>query len=730
MNRLTTALMFLMAVPHPIWAVSDEDVDTAIRQLKATLYAKQDAATGGWFGYHKHAQENGAANKNVGGDTAMVLLALIGSGESRQLPAIDRGLRYLRQLEMGGTYALSLRMHVWSALPQEYLSLLESDAEIMLNSANPTTSTFHYTLYPDVPTTFDHSTTQYGILGLWQAAKRGVKVPVGFWKKAENHFLESQLPDGGWSYTGTKSSDTMTCAGLTVLYIVLQEVYRDSDSPPEKVMAAIDRGLARLGKDWTVQWKSTANGPRAQRGYHKYGIERVALASGIKFFGDNGHAHDWYEEIAEDIIKNPAGNQIDAGFHLMFLSRGRVPVWATKLQIPNHAWNRRPNDLWFATRFLSDLREQEINWQTVSIEAEPSAWIHAPLAYIATNQPLQLSERHKIHLKRFVELGGTILLSPDNNHAGFKESAAKLARELFPQYPLKPLPRDHALFNALYRIERPPGFHHVSNDARDLILVSDIDLGRLWQMDTRYETNETWKLTANLYCLVSDRGLLTNRLDVVIPSPAKVGNSAKVARSLYDGNAVPEPGTWAAMSAVMSHHAGIGVDTEDLLLDRIGQTQAPLVHLTGVDAVTLTQDQARAIRSYLDRGGTILIETVGGNGQFAISMNTQLRDILSTVAVPLSTSHPLITGEGLTKGRNASQVAYRRRAILNASLKNHARLAAFMIEGRPAVILSHEDLSLGALKARQFGISGYQSESARDLLTNIVLWSRTQTLRP
>ena len=64
----------------------------------------------------------------VGGETALVTLALLISGESAQNPKIARALRFLRKIEMKGTYAVAIRAHVWAHLPPEYLPLLNTDA--------------------------------------------------------------------------------------------------------------------------------------------------------------------------------------------------------------------------------------------------------------------------------------------------------------------------------------------------------------------------------------------------------------------------------------------------------------------------------------------------------------------------------------------------------------------------------------------------------------------------
>jgi hypothetical protein len=57
--------------------------------------------------------------------------------------------------------------------------------------------------YPTRPTTGDTSISQYAILGLWEAARSGVRVPKSVWDKAANWHLTRQLADGSFTYHPT-----------------------------------------------------------------------------------------------------------------------------------------------------------------------------------------------------------------------------------------------------------------------------------------------------------------------------------------------------------------------------------------------------------------------------------------------------------------------------------------------------------------------------------------------
>ena len=753
---LLAAVVLGTAVPRAS-AGTDEDVDRAIEQLKAFLYRAQgklndgrggDAGEPGWFGAHDESPKTKVGGHNGdGGPTAIALLALIMSGESSQDPRIAGGLRYMRGLEMTGTYALSLRMHAWSYLPDSYKGILETDTEFMLAGAHPQRSTWSY-VANEVSNRLDHSTSQYGALAMWQSAKRGARLPATFWKNAEDHYIKAQYDDGAWSYNEDPSTKraTMTCAGLTVLYVVQQELYRGADSPNTRLTAALDKGIEWMNRNWSAN--ASAHGGN---GYYMYGVERVGLASGLKFFRNSKGDHDWFKQIATVIAKNTGndgsgGQIVNSSFYLMFLSRGRVPVWATKVQITEDArhekvrnemkdkkpdeiakalpkpytWNNRPNDLYFASRLLSDFREQELNFFSIPIDVPADEWINAPLAYIASDEPLDLTQAQKDNLRRFVHLGGTLLFSPDRNNAAFLASAKKLAEELFPEYKVAPLPKEHALYNVLYDVSRFR-FDGMNNGARDLVLISNTDLGKPWQSDENFNGNEIWKLTANLFTLVSDRGVLTNRLvDIHEDKTGKASDAFQLARVQYDGNWEPEPLAWMPVANRLANTTGIDLQVGTVKIEDLVSAKPQMAHLAGVEPVEFSDDQKKALVDYVKGGGTLLVETVGGRGTFSLEVDRQLRDLFGAPSLSLDDNHPIITGQGLKAGLNEQRVAFRRLALLNAGGRTNPRLQTFLVGDRPGVIFSHEDLSLGSLRARQYGISGYQADSARALLSNLI----------
>jgi len=135
----------------------------------------------------------------------------------------------------------------------------------------------------------------------------------------------------------------------------------------------------------------------------------------------------------------------------------------------------------------------------------------------------------------------------------------------------------------------------------------------------------------------------------------------------------------------------------------------------------LTEDEKQAIKSFVEAGGTVLVEGVGGRSEFAGNIAKQLTSVFGAAAARLTSVDPVMTGSAGAAGKSVSRVNYRRFSVINMEIGRSPRLSAINHDGRAAVIVTSEDLSLGALGVRHWGINGYQTESARQILTNIIL---------
>ncbi len=708
-----------LAGPDRAVAADEDEILKAIKAMKAYLLKKQNLDGGHWENAYSHSVQGG-------GETALVTLALLLANEPMQHPRIDQALRYLDGRRMQGTYAIGLRASVWAQLPDDYRPELIRDMEWLLNAHD---GQGRYS-YVQKPQRFDHSATQYGVLGLWEAAKRGGRVPERLWAQMMNHFIDAQNPDGGWGYKpGHHSTGSMTAAGLTVLLVTQQQLFREKMLPPKELSTAIDEGIAWMDEHFTPE---TNPGSGSHLFYYLYSVERVALASGMRQF--NGQ--DWFAAGADVILRQQRSdgsinsNTIDTSFALMFLSRGYRPVWVNKLATTGATWNNRPNDLHYLTRYLSELTETEMNWQVVRSTESVEAWLTAPVLYIASDRSIGWDPQQQAKLREYVLRGGTIFVNPDLGSSQLPATMRLWAATMFPEYEVRQLPDDHWIYTGLQQVPSPPlvPMYGLSNGVREMMIISDRDLGFRYQSGDSVGRDPSWKVAANLWAHVTNRGLLPAR-NASMNQPADLPESDAVltiGRARYDGNWSPEPMAWDQIKKQIRDRGGVSIDVAPVSLDELSKFGGRLLHLAGVEPADLTAAQLLSIDRYVQEGGTVLVETVGGDGEFALDVERQFFDVYGQAAVPLSTDHPLISGEGYIGGYNATFSPFRRYTVLRRSTPPWPHLAAFFVDDRPAIIFSRDDLSLGMLGVRHWGIHGHEPTAARKLVTNLVLWIVSQ----
>ncbi|MCP3904934.1 MAG: DUF4159 domain-containing protein [Planctomycetes bacterium] len=550
MGAMAALLLLLAGVaraadPAPALAaadLTDEHVRSAIDAIVEALHERKDPHH--FWDPKPWKPSRDGSKYQLGGYTALIVHALLQSGQSYQDPRLRDAVDYLAEYEMQGTYAISLRASIWSRLPDRFRENLEADVRWLQEAFSTRAGGWTYTSKP-ATTVRDNSITQFGALALWDAAKRGVDVDPAIWQLLEERFLAMQTPSGGWDYDGDGMvTGSMTTAGLATLFITQDlrhasgyvQLRDDDERPHEPAMA---RGL-----EWMNRKFSPTENPGSFRDFYYYawGVERVGLAGGIKHVG----GVDWYREMAAEIIgrlcawdesaramtvhKTIHGNA-KAGrvrtrhlaFSLMFLSRGRVPVAVNKLRVADFRWNNRPRDAANLARWITDQTEGEVTWQVVDLATEPEQWLDAPLLYLASDvelpwiaalpaDPRTLRRTLRAHdrarargevpaserpdvaplpmplrkLERYLDLGGLLLAVNEGGKRRFAESIETFGSIAYPGYEWRKLPDDHWVYTIHGDLGRQRlALKGLSNGVRELIVLAErSDLAASLQVGT------------------------------------------------------------------------------------------------------------------------------------------------------------------------------------------------------------------------------------------------------
>lgn len=765
--------------------LTDQEIQWAIEAIRDGLYARQNNA-GTWEGL-SNDPAMAILNSHLTGQTTIAVLALLASGQSYQEPRLQPAIDFLRAQKPDFTYVRSLRAHIWALLPERFGPLLADDREWLLRSYGFDSGSWAYTSIP-MDSGYDNSLTQYGVLGLWEAAKRHHEVPQRLWKRVEDHYMRTQLVGGGWNYRPQfgEARGSMTAAGLTCLFITQDFLHADKFLKPglrdTDQQKAIARGLDWFDQNFAVD-RHPGLAPDADQTYlfyYLYGMERVGLASGYKRFG----RHDWFRAGAAEVINRLCDGVIDAetgrlsgltpkariratgmvespvvqmSFGLMFLAHGRVPIVVSKLRDDSFAWNNRPRDVAHLSAWIGQETEQRLSWQILDALAPLEEWFDGPMVYLAGHEAPAYVEEYQAELdrrrrgaapqptaadrlKRYLDLGGLLVANADAGNPRFADAIRTLGRLMYPQYQWRSLPREHFAYTLSAPVEQPGALEGLSNGVRELIILCpQRDIGAALQINDVNRRRDDFAMLSNVYYYASERGLTAPRLNRKLPltaeqiesgvRPTGEGNLAPVtvARAVYEGNWNPEPAADEYLTLRLRLPRGLDVTVIDAPLDGLSDSPAAtaaLLIVRGAAEHTFTDSQAASLRDYLERGGTVLFECVGGVGAFGRSAEEFVESIMPGGRFRRPVRHSVITGAALDGGVDCSNVAYRLYSLERfGGREPRPRLRALHESGSEddlRCFVSREDLSHALLGQPRWGVSGYTTESAVNLLGNLI----------
>jgi hypothetical protein len=772
-------LICLGAAARPAPAATPAQINDAIAKAIAYLYSTEKS--GNWEpapadpltldsngGYTEAAQ--------YGGRTAICTYALLAAGEDpRVKPQLQAAINWLMKADLHGTYAVALRAQVWLLIdksPQRDAAR-DADAQFLLASViqkGPNAGFYGYNFGipghvrkvvdfgmsgPPAGYWYDRSNSQYGVLGVWAAEQAGADIPEKYWEVVDKAWRTAQRHDGGWNYhtdlaggTGDEARPTMGCAGVATLFITQDYLLRQKKWEPcagGSFDENIENGLKYVEKNINALM-TTGNF------YGMYGVERIATASGRRYFG----AVDWFQSGADFAVKKQDpktgsftgtfGPIADTCFALLFLSRGRAPLMMNKLQYTAagsktgdddtdkprevEAWNERPRDVANLARWTGPRIETFLNWQTVNLSVQADQLHEAPILYISGNEALNFSEDDKTKLRTFVEQGGMILGTADCGSMVFARSFEKLGTNLFKAYEFRQLPSGHLIFTGeeypAQKWRLHPVVKAMSNGVREIMILLPVgDVGRVWQADSPLR-REFFELGANIFLYSTERQNLRFKGEpyVVLPNASTPRKHIRIARLESAGNWDPEPGGWTRLAAIFHNSRDTQLDIDPVKLGAGKLAGYSIADITGTGRIILSEPQRQELKDFVAKGGTLIVDAAGGDAEFANSIEPELKAIFGKAGEAAMEKPLMMDAPVFSAGQTISSVGYRtythRAAVGNLSV---ARIYGIPSGNRIGVFYSRMDISAGLVGEPVDGVVGYDPASATNLMTNMIVYA-------
>lgn len=711
---------------------TDADVQKAIdRGVSYLLKTQQD--DGSW------AKKNTNNYAYPVGPTAICTYALLEAGVKPTHPKVKKALAFLSKTETENTYCYAFRASAYAAAMRydrnTFLRPLMKDVSVIWHSFHKDTGGYSYfckgrpardkelASFAGGP---DQSNSQYALLGVWAGSRWGVEVPSGFWKVSMEYWLRTQNADGGWGYspkTRKESYRAMTLAGLASLYVCVDNLYasRFLACRGNAEIPQISRGL-----DWVEKNFKEMLELKQWFYYTLYGLERVALATGYKYFAK----HDWYKLGTSELLsrqdrdgswsggKYGGGPTAQTSYALLFLVRGRRPVLFNKLEFEGD-WNNRPRDMANVTRWMQGRFETDVAWQIINADLPVTEWHDAPILYISGSKAPRFTDEQIARLRTFVLQGGTIFSCTECSGKGFREGIRQVYAKMFTKYELTPCGPDHPVYSSQYDLKGRPKLHEISNGVRPLVFHTDHDLPRAWQLFRTRSRSSEFEAAVNIAMYVNGRGEFRRRGTSPWPTAERFEPVATVAVARLKHNAQwnPEPLAYERFARMLGNRCKVKLNvTEPMDIDALADSDAKVAVMTGLGTLKLSEKESAALKAFVAGGGMVIVDAAGGNETFGDSARKQLSETFGEPFVNL-------LGSGAVLGRKGMAITdVRTRRIGRATVQQGSpRLKTILVDSRPGVIFSDRDITAGLVGYPFDHIDGYMPEDAYRLMRNCIL---------
>ena len=779
---------FLMAMVLISFCFSTADAQRFRRRAAKDVSAQQvrSAIKDAVRGLKKRQQNNGSWNKYkfTGDVTSLVTLAILNAEGNPDDPQIKMAIDYLvnnlaNRLDM--TYTVSLRIMVLAAADpkgEKYLDRVESDVfwlTEMQEKKGPGKGGWNYRGNGSP----DSSNSQFALLALHEANLMGAEIEPRVWELAKEYWESAYNPrSGGFSYQpgGRSPNGSMTAAGISSTIIIDENLAdvealfagdraaccgaNDKDDPVERAINWIGKSFSVLGNPG-----GRGRGDTGTQLYWLYGLERAGRLSGQRFFGP----HDWYRAGSARLLSQQRGaiwrgtnhgednSDIATSLALLFLAKGKRPVAIGKYKYEKgDNWNIHPKGVHYLSRNLEEIWNKKLNWQTVDgANATVDDLLETPVLFISGKQALDLSDKQKQTLKKYVENGGFIFAEACQGdgcgQAPFDASFRALMRELFPESELEPLPKDHQIWTAHYPLIGNPEVEErpvlgLQACCRTSVIYVPTNLSCYWSLrrpvvQKYIEKNRQVariqrisqridfcsQLGANVVTYATGRELRekgeTPKLDGKMVS-VLANRALDLPKLSHDGGDDEAPSAWRNVLKEAGRY-GLQIEQKKKMvpIDIDRMANFPFMFMHGRKSFELTPDQREDLRTWFDNGGFLFADSICSTPEFTESFKREMELIFETPLEKIPPNHEIWSNKF---GTSIMRVT---RRVKDATIQGGFReiteppqLLGHTIDNRLVVVFSEHDLSCAMENKTVSQCSGYTSEDAASIGVNVILY--------
>jgi hypothetical protein len=379
--------------------------------------------------------------------------------------------------------------------------------------------------------------------------------------------------------------------------------------------------------------------------------------------------------------------------------------------------------------------------------------LETPVLYITGRDQLRLTAAQKRTLREYVDQGGFVFAEACCDGDGFDRDFRQLAKELFPDSPLRLMPPDHPVWFAEERVPaefmRP--LYGIDSCCRTAVIYCPGELSCYWELADRRRLKElpdrlrreiraVIAIGANVLTYATNRQLKEKLepTEMILASsdegPQQRG-TFYVAKLSHGGGSDDAPSALSNLLRLAGQKLQLRVSSEKRMLPASDPSlpDYPVVFLHGRRSFRLTPAERSSLQQYVTQGGFLLADSICASQNFSQSFRQEMRAIFPDHSLqPVAAGHLLLTpafqGYDITtvqlrepRPRTENDQPFQTRIEQVAPV-----LEGIEVDGRLAVVFSPYDLSCALENQASIECKGYLREDAAKIGINILLYAMQQ----
>ena len=417
-------------------------------------------------------------------------------------------------------------------------------------------------------------------------------------------------------------------------------------------------------------------------------------------------------------------------------------------------WNLASNDM---LEFHKLARSRDFKYMPTQMSLAEFSYDPAlmPAVLLSGVRELKFTPTVINKLRQYVLDGGMIVCDSVYGSPWFYESSLKMFDDMFPESRFRVLPADHPLYHISSDIDQvtyrsggkgekgKPFFEGLYIGSRIGVLVSKYGLGCGLSGEMKvFDELEKKGLEPKAYSIESARQIGENLAPYIV-GYGRVGEAEGKAELFgaidqnaptsefvfaqvkHDGHWNTHPGAARQLLTRLENDSAIPVNLKRVSVDleRDDTSGYPFLFFTGLDDFVLTAKQIQTLRKHVDQGGTLMINNGLGLATFHQAAVREMRRVFPADEFRLLPQ----THKIFSSLHTIAKVKYTPTLIKDQgdTLQGRPVLFGMEINNKLRVIYSPYDLEGGWNEVRYPLSRGYQSDSAKKISSNIIMFVMT-----